>query len=207
MLTPGGIEISTGVLHATGVGSYTKNREIKWACAYKLDEGYGKCASKHIREDTLEKTYQAAVERLLQDTATVTEEMKKQADVLFKDKSTQELKEVNEEIIRLQEEALALHRAHSAGSIADNDYQRQMYSIREQIVNLEERQEGLQQTATNMARLRASLDSFAARAKDGTLGTVDDALVMKEMVDQIIVGDGEIEIQFKCGVTTTQPLE
>lgn len=30
MLTPGGIEISTGVPHATGVGSYTKNREIKW---------------------------------------------------------------------------------------------------------------------------------------------------------------------------------
>lgn len=87
------------------------------------------------------------------------------------------------------------------------DYTAKMTDFREQIEVLEERKEVLQQTATNMARLRASLDSFAARAKDGTLGTVDDAPVMKEMVDQIIVGDDEIEIYFKCGLTATQPLK
>lgn len=155
----------------------------------------------------LGKAYQAAVEKLLQDTEAVTEEMKKQADVLFKDESTLELKCVNKEIIRIQEAAMAVHREHLAGTITDLDYTAKMTDFREQIEVLEERKEVLQQTATNMARLRASLDSFAARAKDGTLGTVDDAPVMKEMVDQIIVGDDEIEIYFKCGLTATQPLK
>lgn len=178
-----------------------------WVCTYKLDAGHDRCASKPLHEEVLEKAYQAAVEKLLQDTETVTEEMKKQADVLFKDESTLEMKCVNKEIIRIQEAAMAVHREHLGGTITDMDYTAKMTDFREQIEVLEERKEILQQTATNMARLRASLDSFAARAKDGTLGTVDDALVMKEMVDQIIVGDDEIEIYFKCGLTATQPLK
>ena len=40
--------------------------------------------------------------------------------------------------------------------------------------------------------------------KDGTIMSTDDTAIMRSLVEQIVVRETEIEIEFKCGVTIRQ---
>ena len=52
--------------------------------------------------------------------------------------------------------------------------------------------------------LKVILDTFERGIKDGTIMSTDDTAIMSSLVEQIIVRETEIEIEFKCGVTIRQ---
>ena len=51
---------------------------------------------------------------------------------------------------------------------------------------------------------RLILDAFEHGIKDGSIMSADDTAIMRSLVEQIIVRETEIEIEFKCGVTIRQ---
>ena len=57
------------------------------------------------------------------------------------------------------------------------------------------------------AEVKLWLDNFERYINDGSILNVDDSTVLKQLVDQIVVGDTGIEIQFKCGVTLEKEYE
>ena len=58
------------------------------------------------------------------------------------------------------------------------------------------------------AEVKLWLDNFERYINDGSiLLNMDDSTVLKQLVDQIVVGDAGIEIQFKCGVMLEKEYE
>ena len=47
------------------------------------------------------------------------------------------------------------------------------------------------------------LDSFAEHIQSGAIMNADDSMIMKQLVEQIIVGDDGIEVHFKCGIVAS----
>ena len=72
---------------------------------------------------------------------------------------------------------------------------------------LEERQQSLKTADIKYAEVKLWLDNFERYINDGSILNMDDSTVLKQLVDQIVVGDAGIEIQFKCGVMLKKEYE
>lgn len=66
---------------------------------------------------------------------------------------------------------------------------------------LEAQQEEQKSAAVRYAEVKAWLGAFEQHIKDGSIMDADDSNILKQLVEQIIVSDSGIEIQFKCGVS------
>lgn len=51
------------------------------------------------------------------------------------------------------------------------------------------------------------LDTFEKHISDGGIMDADNGTILKQLVEQIIVGTSGIEIQFKCGVSIEKDYE
>lgn len=194
MLPPRGITISSGFSRATGVGSRAKNREIKWGCAARVSQGREACSiSHHVREDVLEKTYTAAIQQITESADEVTAAVREGAMLTLEPENRERLEAV--------EQALALLKKKSAHQITDAEYTDAIQTCSQRMKELEAQQAELQTIATRYSEDKAWLDTFEENVRSGDIMDANDALVMKALVDEIIVGDTGIEIHCKCGVT------
>ena len=66
---------------------------------------------------------------------------------------------------------------------------------------LEAERDEAQQTANQYTALKAILDNFENGLKNGSVMDADDNAIMRSVVEQIIIRDDEMEIEFKCGVS------
>lgn len=66
---------------------------------------------------------------------------------------------------------------------------------------MEAQQAELQTAESRYAEVKVWLDTFAAHIKSGEIMNADDNTIIKQLVEQIVVNDDGIEIQFKCGAT------
>ena len=64
-----------------------------------------------------------------------------------------------------------------------------------------ETQQAERQTTENRyAEVKVWRDSFAEHIQSGAIMDADDSMIMKQLVEQITVGDEGIEVHFKCGI-------
>ena len=68
---------------------------------------------------------------------------------------------------------------------------------------LETQQAELQTTENRYGEVKMWLDSFAEHIQSGAIMDADDSMIMKQLVEQIIVGDDGIEVHFKCGIVAS----
>ena len=68
---------------------------------------------------------------------------------------------------------------------------------------MEAQQAELQTTENRYAEVKLWLDSFAEHIGNGAIMNADDSMIMKQLVEQIIVGDDGIEVHFKCGIVAS----
>lgn len=68
---------------------------------------------------------------------------------------------------------------------------------------LEAQQAELQTTENRYAEVKLWLDCFAEHIQSGAIMNTDDSMIMKQLVEQIIVGDDGIEVHFKCGIVAS----
>lgn len=100
--------------------------------------------------------------------------------------------------------ALALHKAKQRMEVSAADYAAKVKEYSEQMKALEAERDEAAQTANQYTELKVILDTFEHGIKDGSIMSTDDTAIMRSLVEQIIVREKEIEIEFKCGVTIRQ---
>lgn len=187
------------------MGSRAKNREIKtWGCTNRIQNGRSCCDSHHVREDVLRNTYFAAIREITDNADEVLETVKSSIDAECQGDNGNRLREIEDQIIALQEAALALHKAKQRMEVSAADYAAKVKEYSEQMKALEAERDEAAQTANQYTELKVILDTFEHGIKDGSIMSTDDTAIMRSLVEQIIVREKEIEIEFKCGVTIRQ---
>ena len=110
------------------------------------------------------------------------------------------LEQVAQEIIDLQNAVLELHKAKQQRSVTAADYAAKIREYGQRMKELEAKQAELQTAENRYGEVIMWLDTFTAHIQSGEIMNADDSIIMKQLVEQIIVGDSGIEVHFKCGV-------
>lgn len=160
--------------------------------------------SHHVREDVLERTYTAAIQQITESADEVTAAVSEGALLTLEPENRERLEAVEQAIIKTQEQALMLHKKKVAHQITDAEYKDAIEECSKRMKELEAQQTELQTIATRYSEVKAWLDTFEENVRSGDIMDANDALVMKALVDEIIVGDTGIEIHCKCGISIEQ---
>ena len=187
-------------VHTMGTGE----KVVSWGCTNRIQNGRSSCDSHHVREDVLRKTYLAAIREITDNADEVLDAVKISITAECQGDTGDRLREIEDQIIALQEKALALHKAKQRMEVSAADYAAQVKQYSDRMKALEAERDEAAQTANQYTELRVILDAFEHGIKDGTIMSTDDTAIMRSMVEQIIVREKEIEIEFKCGVTIRQ---
>jgi len=84
--------------------------------------------------------------------------------------------------------------------VPDDEYEAKVTFYSQRMADLQARQKQLKADATRRAEALHWLDNFQQHMASGEAYNTDEARVMREIVDQIIVYDDRLEIRLRCGV-------
>ena len=188
--------------HVRTVGS--GKRVPSWACCTRILHGRTVCDSHHIREDVLERTYLAAIQKMVDDAAEVIATVREGAMLAMEPENAAKLEAVDREILATQEQMLAMHKQFTAQRISAEAYNDAVRAASVKIQELEEQREELETVATRYAEVKVWLDAFEESTRTGQIMTATDAVIMKTLVEEILVDDYGIEVKFKCGASVEQ---
>lgn len=188
--------------HVRTVGS--GKRVPSWACCTRILHGRTVCDSHHIREDVLERTYLAAIQKMVDDAAEVIATVREGAMLAMEPENAAKLEAVDREILATQEQMLAMHKQFTAQRISAEAYNEAVRAASVKIQELEEQREELETVATRYAEVKVWLDAFEESTRTGQIMTATDAVIMKMLVEEILVDDYGIEVKFKCGASVEQ---
>ena len=174
-----------------------------WGCSNRISNGRAQCDSHHVNEDTLQNTYTAAIRDMIEDAEEIMMAVKESAGLVMEPENKAALDRIEQEIIDLQNAVLELHKAKQQRSVTAADYAAQIKEYSQRMQELEAQQAELQTTENRYAEVKLWLDSFAEHIQSGAIMNADDSMVMKQLVEQIIVGDDGIEVHFKCGIVAS----
>ena len=149
----------------------------------------------------LEATYLAALNEQIDNASEIVETIREGADLAMEPENKAALDRIDEEIIALQEEGLALHKAKQRMEVSAADYTVKVKEYGERMKALEEKREELQATELQYTAVKVWLDTFIEQTmQEGAVTTVD-GTTLKMLVDRILVKNDGIEVQFSCGVS------
>lgn len=174
-----------------------------WGCSNRISNGRAACDSHHVNEDTLQNTYTAAIRDMIEDAEEIMTAVKESAGLVMEPENRAALDRIEQEIIDLQNTVLELHKAKQQRSVTATDYAAQIKEYSQRMQELEAQQAELQTTENRYAEVKLWLDSFAEHIQSGAIMNADDSMIMKQLVEQIIVGDDGIEVHFKCGIVAS----
>ena len=175
-----------------------------WGCSNKISNGRAVYNSHHVNEDTLQRTYTTAIRNMLGDVDSLMEAVRDSAREAMQPDNRLALRQAEQEITQIQEQVLVLHKLKQQCGVSAADYAAQIKDYSEKLQALERKQAELQTTENKYSSVKLWLENFAEHIKSGELMNADDSMVMKQLVQQIIVGDEGIEIKLQCGVSIKQ---
>ena len=178
-----------------------------WGCCNRISNGRDVCDSHHVNEETLQRTYLAAISEMVEDSEEIMTAVRESAGLVLQPENEETLNRIGQEIIEVQEAVLALHKAKQSCSVSATDYATRIQAYSQRMQELEAQQEEQKSVATRYAEVKAWLDAFEKHISDGTIMAADDSTILKQLVEQIIVRSSGIEIQFKCGVSIEKDYE
>lgn len=178
-----------------------------WGCCNRISNGRDVCDSHHVNEETLQRTYLAAISEMVEDSEEIMTAVRESAGLVLQPENEETLNRIGQEIIEVQEAVLALHKTKQSCSVSATDYATRIQAYSQRMQELEAQQEEQKSVATRYAEVKAWLDAFKKHISDGTIMDADDSTILKQLVEQIIVGSSGIEIQFKCGVSIEKDYE
>ena len=129
--------------------------------------------------------------------------VKESAGLVMEPENRAALDRIEQEIIDLQNAVLELHKAKQQRNVTAADYAAQIKEYSQRMQELEAQQAELQTTENRYGEVKMWLDSFAEHIQSGAIMDADDSMIMKQLVEQIIVGDDGIEVHFKCGIVAS----
>lgn len=161
------------------------------------------CDSHHINEDVLERTIRAAFDGM-DDVLDVVEDI--YTETLEVD-SHAELEQVQQSIIAIQEAVLTLHKAQQQGAVSEMGYEIKIASYSQQMDELQERQRKLKATAGRLAEVKYWMDALKKHIHSGKKMDTDNAVMLCQLTDRIVVYDDRPEIHLRIGGTLEAPLK
>lgn len=179
-------------------------RTASWGCCNRIINGRAECDSHHVNEEVLEKTYLAALNELISNASEIVETIKAGADMAMEPETRAATAQVEEEIIALQESALALHKAKQRMEIGTADYEAKVKEYSERMRALEAQRDELKSKEVKYAEVRVWLDTFIDQTIRSDEITTVDGTTMKMLVDRIQIRNEGIVVEFKCGVAIEQ---
>ena len=183
----------------------TGEKVASWGCTTRITQGREACqSSHHVREDVLEKTYTAAIRKITENSDEIYRTVEESTKLVLEPDNKEKLEAIEQQIIEVQEKALALHKKKAAGKLTEAEYDIKISEIKETMEALEAEQKQLQDTAIKYTEVKMWLENIKESISSETIGNADDAMLMKSLVDNIIVKATGIEIRCKCGVTIEQ---
>lgn len=188
--------------HMRTVGSGKK--VAYWGCSNRVVNGREVCDSHHVREDVLEMTYQEAMRSALESASDVTDAIRLSADAVLAADSKVALEQVENEIIEIQEAALALHKAKQRMEITPAEYAAKVKEYSETMKEKEAIRDQLQDESIKYTEIRTWLEAFDENIRTGNILTAKDSEIMRTIVERIVVKDDGIEVYLKCGVSIGQ---
>ena len=191
--------------HVRRVGS--GKQVAAWGCTNRIQNGRAQCDSHHVNEDTLQRTYMAAIRDMVEDADEIIEAVRDSARLVMQPENAAALAAIEQDIIAIQEQALALHKAKQAHAITESEYAERIRECSSRMTELEAQQAEMQTAASRYAEVKAWLDAFQEHIESGDIMNIDDDAIIKQLVEQIIVNDDGIEIQFKCGASIEKEYE
>lgn len=171
-----------------------------WGCSNRILNGRAVCDSHHVNEDTLQQTYTTAIRDMIEDAEEIIAAVSESAGLVMEPENQAALAQVEQEIIDLQNAVLELHKAKQQRSVTAADYAAQIKEYSQRMQELEAQQADLQTAANRYSEVKMWLDNFAEHIQSGAIMDATDGMIMKQLVEQIIVGVDGIEVHFKCGV-------
>lgn len=175
-----------------------------WGCSNRISNGRAACDSHHVNEETLQRTYTAAVQEMVADTEGIVQLVRDSTGLVMEPENKSELAQVEQAIIDLQAAVMELHKAKQKRGISASEYAERIREYSMRMEELEAQQEELQTTENRHNQIKVWLDNFTRHIQSGEIMNTDDSQIMKQLVEQIIVGADSMEIQFKCGVIVKQ---
>ena len=188
--------------HVRTMGS--GNKVAAWGCANRVENGRSECDSHHIREDIMERTYAAALRQMTDNADEVIAAVQEGAMLAMEPENKEKLQQIEQDIVAVQEQVLAIHKRKISKQISDEEYNAIVKRYTSQIEDLQAQQQEYRGIENRYIEVRAWLDAFQKSINGSENATSIDALVMKALVDRIIVYDDHIEVQFKCGAFVEQ---
>ena len=150
----------------------------------------------------LESTYTAAIQQMTDNAEEVMTAIREGAMLAMEPENQEKLEQIERDIVATQEEVLTLHKQKVDHLLREDTYAAAVERCSKRMKQLEAQQAELQTAANRYAELRAWLETFEHCMS--TDATSIDGLVIKALVEQILVYDDHIEVQFKCGATVEQ---
>lgn len=184
--------------HVRTVGS--GKRVPAWGCANRILNGRGVCDSHHVNEDVLEQTLRAAFDGMEE----ALDAVKESCAVILDTGSREELDQVQQEIVAIQEAVLNLHKDQQQGKISNTDYELQILSYSQRMEELQARQKELKETAGRYAEVKYWLEAYKEHITCGEKLDTDDAIVIRQLTDRIVVYEDRLEIHLRIGDTLEQ---
>ena len=138
------------------------------------------------------------------DAGEIIDVIQESCGIVMAQDSHQELDAVQREIVEIQKEVLALHKAKQQGTVRDTDYDLQILTYSQRMAELQERQKELKATANRYAEAKYWLDNLKEQMQSGNALSTDDAIIMRSLVEKIIVYDDRLEIHLRVGVVLEQ---
>lgn len=175
-----------------------------WGCSNRISNGRAACDSHHVNEETLQRTYTAAVQEMVADAEGIVQLVRDSTGLVVEPENKSELAQVEQAIIDLQAAVMELHKAKQKRGISASEYAERIREYSMRMEELEAQQEELQTTENRHNQIKVWLDNFTRHIQSGEIMNTDDSQIMKQLVEQIIVGADSMEIQFKCGVIVKQ---
>ena len=137
---------------------------------------------------------------MIEDAEEVVQLVRDSAGLVMEPENKSELAQVEQAIIDLQATVMELHKAKQKRGISAAEYAEKIREHSQRMEELEARQEELQPTENRYNQIKVWLENFTRHIQSGEIMNAEDSQIMKQLVEQIIVGADSMEIQFKCGV-------
>lgn len=181
----------------------TGKKVASWACPELIKEGRSKCDSHHVREDVLDKTYNAAFEEMIGAIDEIVAEIEETIDTEAEKETKIQTEKIETEILEIQKRIMAIHKQYSKKKISETEYYEQIESGTKELRDAEKRREQLVGEATKQAEVRLRLKTITSVCDAGGITAIDDNMV-RAITEYIVVNDDGIEIHLKCGAVITK---
>lgn len=175
-----------------------------WGCINRIKNGRAVCDSHHINEDLLRETYIAAFKEIMGEADDIIDVVESNIQAEVVSDNHKELKNIEQEIIELQDDVLKLHKQRQRGAITASAYEAKVQECQAEMDELEIRRKQLQSAESQFGMIKLWIDDFKKVMAGGSITEDNCDLIIKTLTDQIVVYDTYIEIQLKCGVVLKQ---